>query len=64
MNEALTKLATVDPQAAQLAKLRYYAGFTIDEAAEAIGISSRNADFLWKYARTWLLKEMQDQHRG
>ena len=60
LHEALTKLAMTDSQAAELVKLRYFAGFTVGEAAEALGISPRNADFLWMYARTWLLKELQN----
>ena len=59
IHEALFKLAATDAQAAELVKLRYFAGFTLDEAAKTLGISQRQADFLWKYARTWLLKEMQ-----
>ena len=59
LHEALTKLATTDPQAAELVKFRYFVGFTVEEAAQALGISARSADFLWAYARTWLLKELQ-----
>jgi RNA polymerase sigma factor (TIGR02999 family) len=59
LHEALTKLAATDSQAAQLVKLRYFAGFTVGEAAQVLGISSRSADFLWAYARTWLLMELQ-----
>jgi RNA polymerase sigma factor (TIGR02999 family) len=59
LDEALTKLAQVDRQAAELVKLRYFVGFTVPEAAAALGISPRSADFLWAYARTWLQKELQ-----
>ena len=59
LHEALTKLAATDPQAAELVELRFFAGFTVQEAAAILGISPRNADFLWAYARTWLLKELQ-----
>ena len=59
LHEALTKLAATDPQAAELVKLRYFVGFTVAEAAQTLGISPRSADFLWVYARTWLLKELQ-----
>jgi RNA polymerase sigma factor (TIGR02999 family) len=58
LDEALTKLAYTDPQAAQLVKLRYFVGFTVPEAAAALGISPRSADFLWAYARTWLQTEL------
>lgn len=54
VDEALDRLAEADPQAARLVKLRYFAGLSIDEAAQALGISSRSADRLWSYARAWL----------
>jgi RNA polymerase sigma factor (TIGR02999 family) len=54
VDEALTGLAAADAQAAELVKLRYYAGLTIPEAAEALNISQRSADRLWAYARAWL----------
>jgi RNA polymerase sigma factor (TIGR02999 family) len=61
LDEALTQLAAADPQAAQLVKLRYFAGLTIKQAAEVLGISSRSADFLWAYAKAWLLKKIQGE---
>ena len=51
---ALADLAAADPQAAQLVNLRYFAGFSIPEAAQALDISPRSADRLWAYARAWL----------
>ena len=54
VDEALAGLATADPQAAELVKLRYFAGLSIDEAARALNISPRSADRLWAYARAWL----------
>ena len=59
LHEAMSKLALTEPQAAELVKLRYFVGFTVEEAAQTLGISPRSADFLWVYARTWLLKELQ-----
>ena len=58
IDEALEKLEAQHAAAAQLVKLRYFAGMTIPECAEALGISSRKADQLWAYARAWLLAEM------
>jgi RNA polymerase sigma factor (TIGR02999 family) len=58
VDSALSKLASTNPAAAQLVQLRYFAGLTIREAAESLGISSRKADQLWAYARAWLLAEM------
>ena len=54
LDEALSRLAEVEPQTADLVKLRYFAGFTNKEAAELLGISPRQADSLWAYARVWL----------
>jgi RNA polymerase sigma factor (TIGR02999 family) len=54
VHESLDRLAGVDPQAAELVKLRYFAGMTIDETAQALNISPRSVDRLWSYARAWL----------
>jgi RNA polymerase sigma factor (TIGR02999 family) len=54
IDEALNRLEQVDATAAQLVKLRYFAGLTMRQAAEALGISQRNAERNWTYARTWL----------
>ena len=54
VNEALAGLAAEDPQAAELVKLRYFAGLSIPDAAEVLNIGARSADRLWAYARAWL----------
>jgi RNA polymerase sigma factor (TIGR02999 family) len=54
VDEALAGLAATDARAAELVKLRYFAGLSIVEAAEALNISARSADRLWAYARAWL----------
>ena len=54
MHEALDELAAADPDAATLVKLRFFAGMTAAEAAEALGMSVRSAHDLWAYARSWL----------
>src|SRR6266404_6140226 len=58
IDAALTGLANADPQAAELVKLRYFAGLSIPQAALALGVSPRSADFLWAYARAWLLRSL------
>jgi RNA polymerase sigma factor (TIGR02999 family) len=59
LDEALSKLAGTDPQSAELVQLRYFAGLTLPEAAEVLGISPRTADRHWAYARAWLHREIQ-----
>ena len=59
LDEGLDRLAEVDRQAAELVKLRYFAGLTLKEASDVLGVSSRTIDRLWNYARAWLLKELQ-----
>jgi RNA polymerase sigma factor (TIGR02999 family) len=54
IDEALADLAAADSQAAELVKLRYFAGLTIPEAAEVLNMSVRTANRLWAYARAWL----------
>jgi RNA polymerase sigma factor (TIGR02999 family) len=58
LDQALTGLEAHDPQAAQLVKLRYFAGLTMPQAAEALGLSLRSAERNWRYARTWLHREL------
>jgi RNA polymerase sigma factor (TIGR02999 family) len=55
LSEALDGLATANPRAAELVKLRYFAGLTGREAARVLNISPRKADQVWAYARAWLL---------
>ena len=59
LDEALEKLASVDAVKAELVKLRYFAGLTVQEAAGALGISTTTAERYWAYARVWLLREMR-----
>jgi RNA polymerase sigma factor (TIGR02999 family) len=58
VDEALARFESVNPPAAQLVKLRYFAGMTIPEAAQSLAISRRKADKLWAYARAWLLSDL------
>jgi RNA polymerase sigma factor (TIGR02999 family) len=54
VDEALAGLAAADARAAELVQLRYFAGLSLPEAAEALNMSPRSADRLWAYARAWL----------
>jgi RNA polymerase sigma factor (TIGR02999 family) len=58
LHEALDRLAEHHPEKAELIKLRYFAGLTADQAAEALGISPSTADRHWNYARAWLRRAM------
>jgi RNA polymerase sigma factor (TIGR02999 family) len=58
LNDVLDLLAATDPAAANLVKLRFFAGFNMSEAAEALGISERSAYGTWAYARSWLRQKM------
>jgi RNA polymerase sigma factor (TIGR02999 family) len=59
VDELLDQLAGADPRAAELVKLRFFAGLTGDQAAEVLGIAPRSADLLWAYARAWLFEKLQ-----
>jgi DNA-directed RNA polymerase specialized sigma24 family protein len=59
VNDALEKLATVDPKRAELVKLRYFAGFSIEDAARTMDISLTTANRWWVYARAWLYDELR-----
>jgi RNA polymerase sigma factor (TIGR02999 family) len=59
LDEALRKLAAQDPVKARLVELRYFAGLTGQQAAEALGISPSTADRYWAYARAWLQAEVR-----
>jgi RNA polymerase sigma factor (TIGR02999 family) len=59
LDEALGQLAASDPQAAELVQLRYFGGLTIPQAADVLGIAPRTADFVWAYARSWLLQKIE-----
>ena len=60
MNEALEKFAVVDPRKAELVKLRYFAGLTIEESAQILGISAQTAKRWWAFARAWLFQSIEE----
>jgi RNA polymerase sigma factor (TIGR02999 family) len=59
LDEALQRLAQREPQVAALVTLRYFAGLTNKQAAEALGIAPRTANLHWSYARAWLLADLR-----
>jgi RNA polymerase sigma factor (TIGR02999 family) len=62
VEEALGRLAAADADTAKLVNLRFFAGLTSEQAAEALGVSTRTAERMWRYARAFLLKELRDAH--
>ena len=67
VHDALDRLAEEDPRKAELVKLRYFVGMSIEEAAEALGISDRTAKRDWTYARAWLgeaIERMREKSRS
>jgi RNA polymerase sigma factor (TIGR02999 family) len=64
LDEALTRLTVEDPQKAELVKLRFFAGLSIEAAAEALGISPATAKRWWTFVRAWLLREIEAAQRS
>jgi RNA polymerase sigma factor (TIGR02999 family) len=58
VSEALDRLAATNSRAAELVKLRFFAGLTNEQAAAALGVSPRKANQIWAYARAWLLESL------
>jgi RNA polymerase sigma factor (TIGR02999 family) len=58
LDDALARLAQKHPEKAELVKLRYFAGLTVNEAAEVLGVSTSTVDRHWTYARAWLFREL------
>jgi len=64
VSDALAKLEQIDRRKAEVVRLRYFLGLTVDEAAESLGVSPRTVDFEWKFARTWLHRELTKDDTG
>jgi RNA polymerase sigma factor (TIGR02999 family) len=60
IDEALVRFAAVDPVKAELIKLRFFAGLSVENAAQALGVSRATAVRHWTYARAWLFAELTD----
>src|SRR5262245_36432924 len=63
-DEALELLTRQDPTASQLVKLRYFAGLSVEQAAEALGLSRTNAYRLWTFVRAWLRAQLSSDSQG
>jgi RNA polymerase sigma factor (TIGR02999 family) len=62
LDEALGRLAAIDPRGAKLVKLRLYAGLNLDEAAKALGVVRRTAERDWAFARAWLFRQLDPKN--
>jgi RNA polymerase sigma factor (TIGR02999 family) len=60
LDEALTRLAAVEPRVAEIVTLKYFGGMTVPEIAAALGVSPRTVDADWAYARAWLSAELKN----
>ena len=63
LNDALAELATIDPRPSQVVELRFFGGFSVEETAEALGVSVRTAINDWNTARAWLHRELTKRGR-
>jgi RNA polymerase sigma-70 factor (ECF subfamily) len=61
LDAALTRLATIDPQQVRIVELRFFAGLTVEETAEVVGVSESTIKREWSVARAWLLREIRGQ---
>jgi len=61
LNDALNNLAAIDPQQSRVVELRVFAGLTVEETAEALGISPRTVKREWSMAKAWLHKQIRNQ---
>jgi RNA polymerase sigma factor (TIGR02999 family) len=64
VDEAMERLTQENPRCAEIVKLRFYAGLTIEDAAAVLGISSRTAKRQWAYARAWLFDALRPDESG
>lgn len=64
LNEALDRFTALEPQQAELVKLRYFVGLKIEDAAEVLGVSKATAKRWWTYARAWLYEAIAERHAG
>lgn len=62
LNDAIESLELLDPDKAELVKMKFFAGMSTPEAADILNISVRTAERYWAYARVWLLREINEQN--
>jgi RNA polymerase sigma factor (TIGR02999 family) len=62
LDEAICRLEQQEPDAGQIVRLRFYAGLSVDQTAEALNLAPRTVDRRWQFARAWLYRELHDEH--
>jgi RNA polymerase sigma-70 factor (ECF subfamily) len=62
LHEALESLQTVDPRKSKVVEMRYFGGLSVEETAEAMGVSVRTVNRDWRLARSWLIREINREH--
>jgi RNA polymerase sigma factor (TIGR02999 family) len=60
LNDALDELEAIDPESAELVKLKYFVGLTLDEVASVLGVSPRKVDRLWAFTKAWLYRRLNE----
>ncbi len=61
LDEALTRLAAIDPRQAAIVEMRFFGGLTVPEVATALGVSARTVEGEWTHARAWLRQQLASQ---
>jgi RNA polymerase sigma factor (TIGR02999 family) len=64
VDEALIRLATLDPRKSRIVELRYFGGLSVEESADLLGLSSRTIKREWRWARAWLYRELGEERSG
>src|SRR5712692_5087707 len=64
VDEALSRLAALDPRKSRIVELRYFGGLSVEESAELLGLSSRTIKREWRWARAWLYRELGEERSG
>ena len=62
LDDAICRLEMEDPRASEIVRLRFFAGLSVDETADAMGLSTRTVKREWAYARAWLFHALRSAH--
>jgi len=62
VDDSLNRLATIDPRQARVVELRFFAGLSVEEAAEVLGVSPKTVKRDWSVAKAWLYADLKERH--